>query len=45
MVLVGIILFIGISIAGIRIWIKKKNESEQESFANTNQNIENNKDL
>ena len=35
MVLVGIILFIGISIAGIRIWIQKKNESEQKSFATT----------
>jgi len=45
MVLVGIILLSGMSIAGIQIWIKRKNESEQESFANTNQNIENNKDL
>ena len=45
MVLVGIILLSGMSITGIRIWIKRKNESEQESFANLNQNIENKKDL
>ncbi|MGI0056030.1 MAG: hypothetical protein ACREAK_01515 [Nitrosarchaeum sp.] len=44
MVLVGIILFIGIGIAGVRFWIKRKNESEQESFVNT-KNIENNEDL
>jgi len=45
MVLVGIILFVGMSIAGIRIWIKKKNESERESFVNNNQNIEPKDDL
>lgn len=45
MVLVGIILFLGMSIAGIKIWIKRKNESEQESFASPNQNMEDNNDL
>lgn len=45
MILVGIILLSGMSIAGIKIWIERKNESEKESFTNTNQNLEPNKDL
>ena len=45
MILVGIILLSGMSIAGIKIWIKSKNEPEKESFTNTNQNPEPNKDL
>jgi len=45
MVLVGLILLSGMSVAGIRIWLQRKNESKQESFVNTKQNIEHNKDL
>jgi len=46
MVLVGIILLSGMSVAGIRIWLKRKKESAKESIPNINHNIENhNKDL
>lgn len=40
MVLVGIILFTGMTFAGVRIWQKRKNEAKKDSFTNTNQNIE-----
>jgi hypothetical protein len=45
MVLVGIILFGAMSIVGIRIWIKKKNESKIESFDNASPTIDHNKDF
>jgi hypothetical protein len=43
MILVGLILLSGMGIAGIKIWIERKNESQKESF--TNQNLDSNNDL
>jgi len=45
MILVGIILLSGMSITGINIWIKRKNEPEKKSLTNPDKNLEPNKDL